>query len=134
MSIYPVSQRCPQCGGTACAKIKPETPHFTGQWDRACTTCGTRYTPPIPVWAAFVLIALGIAIILGSLYVAFVALAGPYDTRDLKTQVTRYVGTFAMVVFGLGLIGAGIWRLLPRKNRGQTIGERKQGSDDTSAM
>jgi hypothetical protein len=132
MSTYPVTDRCPHCGAAAYVKVKPETPHFTGQWDRLCTACGTRYTPPIPAWAALVLIALGVGVILGSYYVTFVALTGPYDTQDLKTKVVRYVGTVAFILFGLGLIGVGIWQLLPRKDRKATHDEQRQGPDDNA--
>jgi hypothetical protein len=132
VGIYPVSDKCPKCGGAASVRIKPETPHFTGQSDRACTACGARYTPPIPIWAALVLIGLGITIVLGSLYLAFVALAGPYDTQDMQTKAVRYIGTVVMVLFGLGLAGSGIWRLLSGKMRGGVDGERKQGPHDAS--
>jgi hypothetical protein len=28
-------------------------------WDRACKSCGTRYTPPTPTWAAVVFLVIG---------------------------------------------------------------------------
>lgn len=30
------------------------------KWDRVCKECGTRYTPPTPVWAGWVFIFAGL--------------------------------------------------------------------------
>jgi hypothetical protein len=61
MSVYPISTACPQCGGTRYARRKPD------RWvafvsDRVCKACGTRYTPPTPVWAAALFLLAGLTL------------------------------------------------------------------------
>jgi hypothetical protein len=56
--VYPVSKVCPNCGHTEHKKRRPERlVAFT--WDRVCRACETRYTPPTPIWAAVVFLAIG---------------------------------------------------------------------------
>jgi hypothetical protein len=63
MAKVPISRKCPKCQGTDFKRVKPERPiAFTD--DRECKSCGTRYTPPTPLWAAVVFIAIGALILL----------------------------------------------------------------------
>jgi hypothetical protein len=58
-AAYPVASACPQCGSTSHKRQRPEGwVAFT--WDRVCTECGTRHTPPTPLWAAFVFLVAGL--------------------------------------------------------------------------
>jgi uncharacterized protein (DUF983 family) len=62
---------CPRCGGREFSRCKPKA------WvafvsDRKCKACGTRYTPPTPLWAAFIFIVVGVGTLVGGL--AFVEL------------------------------------------------------------
>jgi hypothetical protein len=61
MNEYPISTACPQCRGTQYARRKPD------RWvafvsDRVCRACGTRYTPPTPVWAAVLFLLSGLTL------------------------------------------------------------------------
>jgi hypothetical protein len=63
MTKCPISRKCPKCQGIDFKRVKPERPiAFTD--DRECKSCGTRYTPPTPLWAAVVFIAIGVLILL----------------------------------------------------------------------
>jgi hypothetical protein len=54
----PVASTCPKCGSREFKRVRAEG-WITFKDDRKCTACGTRYTPPIPAWAACVFIVLG---------------------------------------------------------------------------
>jgi hypothetical protein len=61
---YPVAASCPKCACTEFRRVKVDRPvAFTD--DRECTACGTRYTPPTPLWAAVVFVLLGALITAG---------------------------------------------------------------------
>jgi len=58
---YPVGKVCPECGHDKYEKRRPKGwVAFTD--DRICTRCGTRYTPPTPVWAALVFLFGGLLV------------------------------------------------------------------------
>ncbi len=60
---YPVSRSCPTCGRVKFRTVRPDgLVAFTH--DRVCTMCGTRYTPPTPLWGAWALIVTGIVMLL----------------------------------------------------------------------
>src|SRR5437868_1346458 len=50
---YPVSQVCPECGGTEFKTVQPDR-WIAFSRDRVCKSCGTRYIPPTPWWAGLV--------------------------------------------------------------------------------
>jgi hypothetical protein len=54
-----VSKVCPNCGHAEFRQRRPEK-LIAFTWDRVCKACGTRYTPPTPVWAAFVFLLAGL--------------------------------------------------------------------------
>jgi hypothetical protein len=54
----PVSKACPQCGSREYTRVKP-TATIAFASDRVCGQCGTRYSPPTPVWAAIVFMTVG---------------------------------------------------------------------------
>ncbi len=56
---YPVSNVCPKCGHTEYKQRRPEK-LIAFTWDRVCSACETRYTPPTPRWAAVVFILAGL--------------------------------------------------------------------------
>jgi hypothetical protein len=56
---YPVCDACPHCASTSHRQVRPES-WIAFTWDRVCTECGTRYTPPTPTWAAFVFVLIGL--------------------------------------------------------------------------
>src|SRR5262245_32692002 len=55
---YPVAGACPKCGSISFRRHRPEG-MVAFAYDRICTNCGTRYTPPTPIWAAIVFILAG---------------------------------------------------------------------------
>ena len=55
---------CPKCGSREFEEVEsfinPESirAELGFYYDRKCTACGTRYPPPVPLWAAVVIISL----------------------------------------------------------------------------
>ena len=50
---------CPACGEKGYKGVRPEK-FIAFSWDRVCKSCGIRYTPPTPIWAAIVFIFAGV--------------------------------------------------------------------------
>jgi hypothetical protein len=73
---YPVSRVCPSCGHAEFKARRPERlVAFT--WDRVCKACGTRYTPPTPLWAGVVFLAVGLLLFsFGSISIGLRLLSG----------------------------------------------------------
>jgi hypothetical protein len=73
---YPVSARCPECGGAEFRTVRPE------RWvaflrDRVCKECDARYTPPTPVAGAVAMLAVGMVMLTLSGVGAVVSVAVP---------------------------------------------------------
>jgi hypothetical protein len=67
MTKFLISRKCPKCQGIDFKRVKPERPiAFTD--DRECKSCGTRYTPPTPLWASVVFIGIGVLILLVDIF------------------------------------------------------------------
>ena len=63
MANRPVNRVCPECGGVEFKRRKSQkTIAFAP--DRECKACQMVYTPPTPVWAAWVFILLGLPLVL----------------------------------------------------------------------
>jgi len=58
---FPISKVCPQCGHTEFKKVYPNT-YLAFAYDRVCNACGTRYSPPTPLWGALLIMAIGVII------------------------------------------------------------------------
>lgn len=72
MVKHPISRKCPTCHGIDFKRVAPEAAlAFTD--DRVCKSCGTRYTPPTPLWAAVIFLVVGIVIILLNIAAGVVA-------------------------------------------------------------
>jgi hypothetical protein len=56
---YPISKACPNCKSDKFTRERPQR-WVAFAWDRRCTECGTRYSPPTPAWAAVVFIMAGV--------------------------------------------------------------------------
>jgi predicted RNA-binding Zn-ribbon protein involved in translation (DUF1610 family) len=65
-TAFPVSETCPKCAGAQFTRVPPQSMVAFAK-DRVCTQCGTRYTPPTPLWAALVFILLGVFFLGGSI-------------------------------------------------------------------
>ena len=59
--VYPVSKTCPGCGSAKYTRERPQG-WIAFAWDRVCTDCGLRYSPPTPLWAAVVFILVGVGL------------------------------------------------------------------------
>jgi len=65
-SRHPISKVCPGCGHDTYEKRRSKAwVAFTD--DRICKKCGTRYTPPTPLWAALVFIIGGFLVAVAGL-------------------------------------------------------------------
>jgi hypothetical protein len=110
----PVSHVCPACGNVAFKKCRlDKMVAFT--WDRVCTSCHTRYTPPTPRWAAvvfcgagFLVLALGLAGLAGVCFLIGLAIA---DTTDSSTQINRLFQGVLGLCIGLVITRAG-WAVI----------------------
>ena len=67
MSKHPICTVCPGCGCPRFTRTRPDQFIAFAQ-DRSCTACGTRYTPPTPVWGAYIFIAIGALLALGCFF------------------------------------------------------------------
>jgi len=61
-ATYPVSRVCPACGDSGFKRVAPERWVAYGS-DRVCRACGTRYTPPTPLWAGVVFVIVGLVLL-----------------------------------------------------------------------
>jgi hypothetical protein len=108
--LPPISAVCPKCGE------KQYTAERPSRWvafadDRICTSCGTRYSPPTPRWAAVVFILVGLSLVgLGPL--ALFSLILSFDPRRIPTIAVEVV--FSLV--GVLAIAQGI-RALARPGK-----------------
>jgi hypothetical protein len=59
---YPLSNKCPNCGSDKFTRERPQA-WIAFAWDRVCSECNMRYTPPTPLWAAFVFIGVGLLLL-----------------------------------------------------------------------
>jgi hypothetical protein len=71
MTKFPICRKCPNCHGSDFKRLKPKRPiAFTD--DRECKSCGTRYTPPTPLWAAVLFLVIGVCILLVDMFAIWV--------------------------------------------------------------
>ncbi len=99
-----VSNRCPECGEADFKRVKPKR-WIAFSSDRKCTSCETVYTPPTPIWAAFVFILIGLVMfVVGSTFAVALILRAtknpppPPDPLGLAFIVgTTVVGVLAMI-------------------------------------
>ncbi|HZY90422.1 MAG TPA: hypothetical protein VFE78_36710, partial [Gemmataceae bacterium] len=71
-----MSRVCPDCGHAGFKGVRPNR-LIAFTWDRVCKECGTRYTPPTPVWAGVVFILAGLPLVLVGLLALLGQLARP---------------------------------------------------------
>ena len=63
MANRPVSRVCPECGETE-YKRRNSQKTIAFAPDRECKACQAEYTPPTPVWAAWVFVLVGLLVAL----------------------------------------------------------------------
>jgi len=61
-AAYPIASCCPEWGCTEYSNAKDQEGAYIVLYDRICTRCGVRYTPPIPRWLCVTLVPLGVVI------------------------------------------------------------------------
>jgi hypothetical protein len=124
MVKHPISRRCPKCNGLDFTRVAPEQAiAFTD--DRVCKSCGTRYTPPTPVWAAVVFIAVGILILLTDVGAAVVAFTGDSLWGDFRTGVFLSM----TLATGTGCVIYGIRCMRKQDEKPPEAGDRVVGGD-----
>jgi hypothetical protein len=97
MTKYPVSRKCPKCQGIDFKRVRPEgRVAFTD--DRVCKGCGTRYTPPTPLWAAALFIIIGVIILLIDVAAVWVGFA---TGEDFWSALRTYI--FLLLTFSTGV-------------------------------
>ena len=94
-----VATNRPSCGGAAFRRVKPRA-LIAFASDRVCKACGTRYTPPTPLWAALLFILTGT--LFGGLGVS-ILLVGAYVSAVNHTKLDE---TPTLFPFGLIVVGA----------------------------
>ena len=87
-----VARKCPNCKGDSFTKTRPEFLAF--QWDRICDSCGTRYTPPNPIWAGPLYLLAGLASLAISIFLYLNT-----TNRGMPSQ-----GMFALGLIGLSCV------------------------------
>jgi hypothetical protein len=104
MTKNPVSRECPKCHGTEFKRVRPEGRiAFTD--DRLCKTCGARYRPPTPLWAAVLFIVLGALILLVDIAAVWV---GFRMREDFWLTLRTYVFLLLTLSTGVGCIVYGL--------------------------
>jgi hypothetical protein len=110
---YPVSKVCPECGHDKYEKRRPKGwVAFTD--DRVCKECGTRYSPPTPLWAALVFIVGGLLLAGAGAIFFFVFVLSLRGGRFPAIDIALEVG---IMVMG-GLAAAHGFRCLANPGRG----------------
>jgi hypothetical protein len=111
-SRYPVSNFCPRCGKAPYTKTKPEGLVALAN-DRICLVCGTRFTPPAPVWHGYGFIALGVFL----LAVIPVSLLWRFFTGGAASLLGIGVDVLFLAI-GIAAISLGRRHLASKKRRG----------------
>jgi hypothetical protein len=116
MTKYPESRECPNCHGIEFKRVRPEgRVAFTD--DRVCKSCGTRYTPPTPLWAAALFIVIGAIIILVDIAAVCVGFVMGGDFWD---ALRTYVFLLLTLSTGVGCVVYGLRRLRGRHDTPST--------------
>ena len=92
---FPVSNVCPSCNSDKFTRIAPQS-FVAFAKDRVCTQCGTRYTPPTPLWGAIVFMLLGVFFLGGGI--------GSLFLQDNPRVFPRIIG----IVIGVSSLVLGI--------------------------
>lgn len=88
-------ETCPICGGHAVYRTQ-STQSFTVSGDRLCKSCDSLWTPPVPKWAAWLMVVIGVFLIASAwlLYcVARLQGGGGFTRGNLLQAVVLIAGT-----------------------------------------
>jgi hypothetical protein len=107
MTKLPISKKCPKCQGIDFKRVRPER-YLAFTDDRVCKSCGTKYAPPTPLWAAVVFIVAGVLFLLVDVAAVWVLFARRVDFWFLVRVSVLLLLTLALgikcVLYGLGCI------------------------------
>jgi hypothetical protein len=114
MGQYPIAGHCPQCGSASFTRVRVKQGlAFTD--DRKCKECGTRYTPPTPIWAAVVFTVLG-CFLMGVSVVFFWMVLGTWELYPGPfSALVHCLPAFVGFSTGLACISYGIRNLKKRE-------------------
>jgi urea transport system permease protein len=107
---FPIAKVCPHCGSNEYTTRRART-FVAFVSDRVCKSCNTRYTPPTPVWAAFVFILLGLPIAAIAAFSVLISLG----SGELIRFPTMIVEAFFSLM-GLLAVAHGIRALIRQRN------------------
>lgn len=96
LSKYPVRRVCPACQNPEYKSVRPDR-WITFTWDRVCKSCGTRYTPPTPQWAAMVFIIAGLPLVAFGLFGVAVGLSRGNPIPIACEGVLALLGVLAII-------------------------------------
>lgn len=126
MIKFPISRKCPKCQGIDFKRVKPETRiAFTD--DRVCKSCGTRYTPPTPLWAAVLFIVIGACILVVDIFAFWVGLV---RGGSFGLALRAYILLFLTLSTGVGCIVYGL-RCMRRQNDAPSMDDGSRMTEAT---
>src|SRR5947209_227742 len=96
-----VARSCPSCG---CDRYQKARPRGVVAFikDRICAECQTRYTPPTPIWAAWVFVAAG-SLLAGTMALAILLRAAdpsPWMILGMIVEVPLGIMGLLAVAYG----------------------------------
>lgn len=106
LSKYPVGHVCPACQNPEYKQVRPDR-WITFTWDRVCKSCGTRYTPPTPLWAGMAFIIAGLPLVAFGLFGVVVGLARGNPIPIACEGVLAFLGILAIIHGGRSLVFRG---------------------------
>jgi hypothetical protein len=97
-----VARICPACSGETYTTVR------SSQWvafagDRVCAGCGTRYTPPTPVWGAVLLVLAGLPLAAFGLLAVLLWLNDGNPMRIPAVACEAFVGFLGVLAVGQGV-------------------------------
>lgn len=108
-SPYPIARNCPECGETGYRRPSEDDAAFI-LYDRICRACGTRYTPPVPLWMCRTVVGVGQAMVAASALFALLMFAGYFkDLLELSRSLVIIPVMFG--VLGVVFVRQGIAKL-----------------------
>ena len=135
---YPISRSCPNCRQTRFKSVRPDR-LVTFTWDRICSDCGTRYSPPAPEWAVpvffiagFLLAGIGCA----TLFFTWLPAIITSQPKDVCSGASGSIGGFFLLALAIAAIVQGVrawkWRASEQETNREEIVE-EQGVDSRDA-
>ena len=114
---FPLGKVCPSCGSREYTRVAAKaTISFAS--DRVCKGCGTRYTPPTPLWANIVFIVIGGAMTLAFGLVCIPIALALYNSGARNAPTASPMGLMcplSLCIVGLLSLSHGIKSILTKR-------------------